>query len=88
MDIGVHSQGVAREETIQDRGVEKVGSPRRKYTDGLYCKSGLRLASEIKAVLMMKKISYCFLFLLVFSVCSEEKDSLLVVSDVKKTEKN
>ena len=33
---------------------------------------------------MMKKISYCFLFLLVFSVCSEEKDSLPVVSDVKK----
>ena len=33
---------------------------------------------------MMKKISYCFLFLLVCSVCSEEKDSLPVVSNVKK----
>ena len=27
MDIGVHSQGVEREETIQDRGVEKLGAP-------------------------------------------------------------
>ena len=33
---------------------------------------------------MMKKISYCFLFLLVFSVYSQEKNSLPVVSDVKK----
>ena len=33
---------------------------------------------------MMKKISYCFLLMLVFSVYSQEKDSLLVISDVKK----
>ena len=32
----------------------------------------------------MKKISYCFLLMLVFSVYSQEKDSLLVISDVKK----
>ena len=30
VDISVHSQGVEKVETIQDRGVKKIESPRRK----------------------------------------------------------
>ena len=49
---------------------------------GLYEKNGLRLASETKAVFIIKKINCCFLFLLVFSVCAQ-KEKLPVVSKAK-----
>ena len=48
----------------------------------LYGKNGLRLASETKAVFIIKKINCCFLFLLVFSVCAQ-KEKLPVVSKTK-----
>ena len=49
---------------------------------GLYGKNSLRLASETKAVFIIKKINCCFLFLLVFSVCAQ-KEKLPVVSKAK-----
>ena len=49
---------------------------------GLYGKNGLRLASETKAVFIIKKTNCFFLFLLVFSVCAQ-KEKLPVVSKAK-----